>query len=102
LPQSNLRVLTAAQTRRLLAYASAVESCLRERGIDVSGPTKQPRLITLETATAVGLHQLARLMLPCADGLGAPPSLSSLQVVDARTIALSVQKQCLLDPKVEA
>jgi hypothetical protein len=40
-------------------------------------------------------------MTPCAEPLGPPPSPSSLQAVDARTIVLSVPKQCLLDPKTK-
>jgi hypothetical protein len=102
LPRSNLRVLTAAQTRRLLVYASSLKACLYDRGVATAPPAKQARAITLETSTSVGRRRLVGLVLPCAEGIGDPPSPSSLQVVDARTIALSVPKQCLLDPKVEA
>jgi hypothetical protein len=96
----NLRVLTPAETRRLLAYASAVESPLAAHGVAASGPTTEARTITLETANEVGVRQLVDLVTGCA--VDAPPSPSSLQVVDARTVVLSVAKQCLLDPKVEA
>ena len=102
LPKSNLRVLTAAQMRRLLAYASAVRTCLRRYRIAATGPTKTERTITLETNKRVGTGRLVHLVLPCAAQIGDPPSPASLQVVDSRTIALSVPKQCLLDPKIEA
>jgi hypothetical protein len=102
LPASNLRVLSGAQTRRLLSYATAVGTCLDKHAVDVSGPTKEARTITLEIGTKVAVSRLLRLVLSCADPLGAPPSSSSLQVVDARTVVVSVPKQCLLDPKVKA
>jgi len=102
LPTSNLRVLTEVQTRRLLAYASAVRTCLRDHGVAAAEPTKAERTITLATETRVGTGRLVRLVLPCAAQIGDPPPPASLQVVDSRTIALSVPKQCLLDPKIEA
>jgi hypothetical protein len=102
LPKSNLRVLTEAQTRHLLAYAAAVGTCLRRHGIVAGGPTTTKRTITLETETPVGTERLVHLVLPCAARIGDPPPPASLQVTDERTIALSVPKQCLLDPKIEA
>jgi hypothetical protein len=102
LPKSNLRVLTEAQTRHLLAYAAAVRTCLRRHGIVAEGPTKTERTITLETETPVGTGRLVRVVLPCAARIGDPPPPASLQVIDERTVALSVPKQCLLDPKLEA
>jgi hypothetical protein len=102
LPKSNLRVPTEAQTRHLLAYAAAVGTCLRRHGIVAEGPTKTGRTITLETETPVGTGRLVRLVLPCAARIGDPPPSASLQVIDERTIALSVPKQCLLDPRIEA
>jgi hypothetical protein len=95
------RVLTAAQTERLAQYATSLHSCLRRRGIDVDTPSKDARAITIKAAKAVGLERLVTLTTSCAAPLGDPPKPASLQAVDARTIALSVPKQCLLDPKVE-
>jgi hypothetical protein len=99
--QANRRVLTAAQTQRLVRYAKALHACLVSRGVDVAAPRKSPRAITIEAANAVGLERLLAKMMPCAEPLGPPPGPSSLQAVDARTIVLSVPKQCLLDPKTE-
>ena len=97
----NRRVLTGEQTRRLVRYATALHACLRHRGIDVFAPTKTPRAITIAAAAPVGLERLVALSTSCAAPIGDPPKPSSLQAVDARTIVLSVPKQCLLDPKTE-
>jgi hypothetical protein len=99
--EANRRVLTAAQTRRLVRYATALHACLTARGVDVAAPRKGPRAITIEAAKPVGLERLVAEMTPCAVPLGAPPGPSSLQAVDAQTIVLSVPKRCLLDPKTE-
>jgi hypothetical protein len=70
--------------------------------VDASTPKKGSRTITIETAGQLGLEQLVALTTSCAAPLGDPPSPASLQALDERTIVLSVPKQCLLDPKVEA
>jgi hypothetical protein len=98
----NRRVLTGEQTRRLVGYATALHTCLRNRGVDVSAPAKDPRAITIAATRPVGLKRLVQLATTCAAPLGDPPEPSSLQAVDSRTIVLSVPKQCLLDPKVAA
>ena len=100
--EANRRVLTAEQTRRLVRYAEALHGCLRKRGVDVFEPARDSRAITIRAAEPVGLERLVTRATSCAEPLGDPPTPSSLQVVDARTIVLSVPKQCLLDPKVEA
>jgi hypothetical protein len=100
-PDGNRRVLTAAQTQRLVRYATALHACLTSRGLDVAAPKKDPRAITIEAAQPVGLQRLVAEMTPCTSPLGDPPRPSSLQAVDAKTIVLSVPKQCLLDPKTE-
>jgi hypothetical protein len=97
----NRRVLTAAQTKRLVRYATALHACLASRGLDVAAPKKDPRAITIKAAEPVGLERLVAEMTPCTRPLGDPPKYSSLQAVDARTIVLSVPKQCLLDPKTD-
>jgi hypothetical protein len=99
--EANRRVLTAEQTRRLVRYAGALHACLGKRGVDVSEPAKDSRAITIRAAKPVGLERLVALATTCTEPLGDPPRPSSLQAVDARTIVLSVPKQCLLDPKVE-
>jgi hypothetical protein len=98
----NRRVLTAPQTRRLVRYATALHACLARRGVEVAPPRKSSQAITLKAASNVGADQLVAEMMPCVAPLGDPPKPSSLQAVDARTIVLSVPKQCVLDPKVEA
>ena len=100
--ETNRRVLTAAQTRRLVRYADAIHTCLTRRGVKASAPAKDSKAITIETAEDVGLKTLAAVTTSCAAPLGEPPKPSSLQAVDARTIVLSVPKQCLLDPKIAA
>lgn len=98
--EGNRKVLTAAQTHRLVRYANALHTCLRGRGVVASAPKKGSRAITIETAEGVGLKPLVALTTSCAAPLGEPPKPSSLQAVDSRTIVLSVPKQCLLDPKI--
>jgi len=83
-------------------YATALHACLTRSGADVAAPKKTSRAITLESARAVGVERLAAAAISCAAHLGDPPKPSSLQAIDARTIVLSVPKQCLLDPKVKA
>jgi hypothetical protein len=100
--EANRRVLTAAQTQRLVRYAKAVHRCLTRRGVNASAPKKDSKAITIETAEDVGLEALVAITTSCAAPLGEPPKPSSLQAVDSRTIVLSVPKQCLLDPKIEA
>jgi hypothetical protein len=102
LPQANLRILTPTQTRRLVRYASDLRVCFVGRGVDVDAPTIQSKTITLEATTDVGLKRLVGLIFSCTASVGDPPSPSSLQAVDAQTVMLSLPKQCLLDPKVEA
>ena len=99
--EANRRVLTAAQTRRLVRYAKTLYACLVSRGIDVASPRKGRREITIEAAEPLGLKRLVAEMTPCAEPLGPPPGPSSLQAVDAQTIVISVPKRCLLDPKTE-
>lgn len=97
--EANRRVLTAAQTRRLVRYASALDQCLSRRGVELSPLRKDTRAITIESVEDVGLERLVELTTSCSAPLGDPPQPSSLQAIDARTIVLSVPKQCLLDPK---
>jgi hypothetical protein len=99
--EENRRILTATETRRLVRYAGALHRCLTRRGVEAARPRKDSSAITIEMAKAVGLARLVALTTSCAGPLGDPPKPSSLQAVDARTIVLSVPKQCLLDPKVE-
>jgi hypothetical protein len=98
LPEGNLRILTPAQTRRLFRYAEAVHACLVRNGVDTVAPVARRRTITVRSRRAVGLDRLVRIVGSCA--LGDPPTWASLQAVDARTMVLSVPKQCLLNPKV--
>lgn len=102
LPQTNLRILTAAETRRLVRYAREVHACLTRNGIEAAAPTTGARAITVRTVDPVGPDRLVGVMASCAARLGDPPSPASLQAVDAHTVALSVPKQCLLDPKLPA
>ena len=99
--ERNRRILTAAQTQRLVRYATALDSCLARRGLDVAPPKKDSRAITIEVAEPVGFERLLAEMMPCTRPLGDPPKYASLQAIDAKTIVLSVPKQCLLDPKTE-
>jgi hypothetical protein len=98
-PRSNEKVLTLAQSERLVRWAGSLRSCLHQRGFP-TGTVKLARTrIELAVPQGTEFHALLRAGVKCGDALGGPPTASSLQTF-ARRIVLYLPKRCLLDPDV--
>jgi hypothetical protein len=97
----NERVLSPAESARVVAWLSRFRSCLSERGIETDPMVVTRRELSLRTRKHVPTRSLLNRTLPCGESLGDPPTGASLQVRpgDDR-IVLYLPKQCLLDPKV--
>ena len=95
----NYRVLTSAQSKRLLAFAVDVRACLAEQRVQLSAPRPVRTRITL--ATEVAPKAVVQAMVACESEVGVPPVGSSLQARPGMVV-LYLPKQCLLDPKVGA
>jgi hypothetical protein len=100
-PGSNYRVLSRAQSERLVAYAADVRRCLHDRGLDVAAPEASRTRIELAVTRPGAAGTLARAAIHCGDTLGGPPAGSSLQV-HRPGLGLYVPRMCLLDEKVAA
>lgn len=99
---SNYRVLTRAQTTRLLHFANGFHACLSERGLEIGTPEPLDTRIEFPVPSDANRQRLVRLAVACADGLAGPPSGATLQAVGqgGSAVVLYLPKQCLLDPKV--
>jgi hypothetical protein len=95
----NYRILTAAQSARLLDFAVDVRACAAEHGVTAGRPKPMRTRITL--ATNAPAAAAAHAVLACEAEIGAPPRGSSLQARKGQLV-LYLPKQCLLDPKVDA
>jgi hypothetical protein len=100
-PSSNQKVLTRAQSERLVRWAGSFRSCLQRRGMSL-GPVHLARTrIELAVPQGTEFHALLREGVSCGEALGGPPPASSLQTF-ARRVVLYLPKRCLLDPNVTA
>jgi hypothetical protein len=98
---ANERVLSRAQSERLVGWATELVSCANDRGIDVRPPSTSSRQISMAVERAAPEpRKLRALVIACAESLGDPPTGASLQVF-ARQLVLYLPLRCLLDPKVE-
>jgi len=97
----NERVLSAVESRRLVAWLARFRACLGERGIETDPIVVTRRELSLRTRKHLPTRSLLNRTLPCGESLGDPPTDASLQVRpgDDRVV-LYLPKQCLLDPKV--
>ena len=98
-PSANQRVLTTAQSERLVDWSVALSACLDQRGFELEQPDVMRSRIELAIAGSPPRAKLLRAVIRCGDGLGGPPPKSSLQTF-ASKIVIYVPKQCLLDAKV--
>lgn len=98
-PQANEKVLTLAQSQRLVRWAGSFRSCLNRRGFDLGDVNVGRTRIELAVRHGTEFHALLRAGISCGDALGGPPAASSLQTFAAR-IVLYLPKRCLLDPNV--
>jgi hypothetical protein len=100
-PRSNEKVLTHAQSDRLVRWAGEFRSCLRRRGYDIGGVELARTRIELAVPSGTAFRPLLHDGIACGDSLGGPPPASSLQTFSSR-IVLYLPKRCLLDPNVTA
>lgn len=97
----NERVLSPAESARLVAWLGRFRACLRERGVETDPMVVTRRELSLRTRKHVPTRSLLNRTLPCGESLGDPPTGTSLQVRPGSDhIVLYLPKQCLLDPKV--
>ena len=100
-PSSNQKVLTRAQSERLVRWAGSLRSCLRQRGYPVGAVKLARTRIELAVPEGTEFHALVGAGVACGEALGDPPPASSLQTFADR-IVLYLPKRCLLDPNVSA
>jgi uncharacterized protein YceK len=100
-PRSNEKVLTRAQSERLVRWAGELRSCLRERGYAIGDVQPARTRIELAVPAGTAFQPLLRDGVACGESLGDPPPGSSLQQFP-RLIVLYLPKRCLLDPDVAA
>ena len=98
---SNERVLTRAQSLRLVTWAQTFRSCMVSRGTSLGSLEKTRTHIRMELPAGVTRDDVLDEMLVCGEHQGGPPHRSSLQY-RAGEILLYLPKQCLLDTKVAA
>jgi len=98
-PSSNQRVLTAAQSRRLVEWSVSLGACLGQRGFELEHPDVMRSRIELAVAGSPPRVRFLQAVVRCGDGLGGPPLKSSLQTF-ANKIVIYMPRQCLLDAKV--
>src|SRR2546426_8234142 len=96
-PASNFRVLSPADSERLITYARDLRECLATRAVPV-GPIVVTRAqIDIPATTELG-GSVQNGLFGCARKIGDPASDSSLQLETSRLI-LYLPRQCLLDTK---
>lgn len=92
----NYRVLTKAQSRRLVEYAESVHRCVVGDGAKVAPPVASRTRITM-SAPGLSADALVGFLEACDPTVGPPPPKSSLQARTGRLLVY-LPKQCLLDP----
>jgi hypothetical protein len=100
---ANYRVLTPAQTTRLLRFANALRACLAGRGIELAKPVAANTRLRLAIPAGVDRQRLLTAAIACGDRLGGPPTGASLQLrPHVQSLLLYLPKRCLLDRKTAA
>jgi hypothetical protein len=103
LVRANYRVLSAAQSTRLMTFARDFRSCLDEGGISLRRPTASKTRIIMRVPVGTERARLLRVGAACGKLLGDPPPGASLQVYQRTSpglVVLYLPKRCLLDPNV--
>jgi hypothetical protein len=70
---ANYRVLTAAQTKRLLAFADAFKACVSKRGIELGTPKPLKTKLELRLPPGASEQAVLRVTALCGDQFGGPP-----------------------------
>lgn len=99
-PQSNQKVLTHAQSQRLVDWATALHSCLEDSSYRTGSPVPAKTRIEMSVPDGTEFRKLLQAAVACGESLGDPPKGSSLQTFPTR-IVLYLPKQCLLDPRTD-
>jgi hypothetical protein len=102
---ANYRVLSPAESRRLLRFAKSFHACVNRRGISLGPPEPLNTRIEMAIQPAADREALGRVTVSCGESLGRPPPGASLQAVSRDQpddVVLYLPKQCLLDPKVKS
>jgi hypothetical protein len=103
LVRANYRVLSTAQSRRLLTFARDFRSCVDGRGIGLGRPSASKTKITMRVPVGTERDRLLRVGVACGKVVGDPPPGASLQVYQRTSpglVVLYLPKRCLLDPNV--
>jgi hypothetical protein len=96
----NQIVLSRSDSLRLLRWASRFQACMVRRNVAVGPPEASSKQIAMTLRPGrIPRRVVLRKGIACGEGLGDPPSDSSLQVF-AHEIVLYLPKRCLLDPRV--
>lgn len=98
----NYRVLTPAQTQRLLRFAHAFRSCMSRRGVQLGKPEPMNTKIELAIPPRTDRQGMTRLGVTCGETLGDPPLGASLLTVQqgGKAVTLYLPKRCLLSKHV--
>jgi hypothetical protein len=93
--------LSAAESSRLVSWATTFRSCMIAKGMELGPLEKSETQIRMALPAGVDVDDLLAKTGNCGDRQGGPPHRSSLQYRPGE-IVLYLPKQCLLDKKVAA
>ena len=100
---SNEFVLSAAESKRLVAWARRFGACMARRGVHLGTLVVTRREIRMPLPADMTTRAALRSGVACGDALGGPPSRASLQTFGhGHELVLNLPKRCLLDAKVAA
>jgi hypothetical protein len=97
---ANYKVLSPAQSQRLIRFADEFAACVVRKGIALGAPKPSPTKIVMRIPVGVTRTRFEQVTIACAESLGGPPKDASLvQPKSGQTIELYLPKRCLLDRK---
>lgn len=95
---ANYKILSAAQSQRLLRFARAEHDCLAAHSVAVGEPQAWPTRIVMSLPTGSSLRAVGKAGLACARAAGDPPAGSALQLRPGQVLVY-LPKYCVLDRK---
>jgi hypothetical protein len=97
---ANYKVLSRAQSHRLIRFADEFAACVIRKGIALGDPTPSQTKIVMLLPGGLSTERLDQVTLACAEPLGGPPKDASLvRPMSGQRIELYLPKRCLLDRK---
>jgi hypothetical protein len=97
---ANYKVLSHAQSLRLIRFADEFTACMVRRGIALGDPRPSPTKIVMQLPRGVPGTRILQVGVACGESLGGPPKGASLvQPKNGKKIELYLPKRCLLDKK---